>query len=211
VRSGGRGLTAPSSRAVDAEDAAAANRYRGRRRRRRRGGAEVAAGTVRVVVGGDGGGAGGEACGGRPTAEAAGRRREREARRAQAMWAAWGGEASCRHSSRLPLKRCWWVAAILNCARWSFRLVGAVAGGSCVRCARREDEEEEECGSGTLQVRAADKELSEWGLSLPYQLLLLPSCPCFVESMGRTRAELAASASWQFRVDLVSWLTCSLS
>ena len=100
---------------------------------------------------------------------------------------------------------------VLNCARWSFRLVGAVAGGSCVRCARREDEEEEECGSGTLQVRAADKELSEWGLSLPYQLLLLPSCPCFVESMGRTRAELAASASWQFRVDLVSWLTCSLS
>jgi len=138
VRSGGRGLTAPSSRAVDAEDAAAANRYRGRRRRRWSGGAEVAAGTVRVVVGGDGGGAGREACGGRPTAEAAGRRREREARRAQAMWAAWGGEASCRHSSRLPLKRCWWVAAILNCARWSFRLVGAVAGGSCVRCVRRE-------------------------------------------------------------------------
>lgn len=38
------------------------------------------------VVGGDGGGAGGEACRDRPAAEAAGRRREREARRAQAMW-----------------------------------------------------------------------------------------------------------------------------
>jgi hypothetical protein len=85
----------------------------------------VAAGIVRGV----GGGADGEACGGRPTAEAAGRRREREARRAQAMWAAWGGEASCRHSSRLPLKRCWWVVAVLICVRWSFRLVGAVAGG----------------------------------------------------------------------------------
>jgi hypothetical protein len=188
ARSGGRGLTAPSSRAVDAEDAAAANRYRGRRRRCRSGGAEVAAGIVRGV----GGGADGEACGGRPTAEAAGRRREREARRAQAMWAAWGGEASCRHSSRLPLKRCWWVVAVLICARWSFRLVGAVAGGSCVRCVRREDEEEEECGSGTLQVRAADKEQSGVG-TLPSlssaARLLLRSCPCFVESLGRTRAD----------------------
>jgi hypothetical protein len=61
------------------------------------------------VVGGDGGGAGGEACWDRPAAEAAGRKREREARRAQAMWRGAWGEASSRQSSRLPLKRWWWV------------------------------------------------------------------------------------------------------
>jgi hypothetical protein len=79
-----------------------------------------------------------------------------------------------------------------------------VAGGSCVRCAGR-NEEEEKCGNGTLQVRAADKEPGKWSgtlasLSSAAAPLLLPSCPCFVESMGGTRAELAASASWRFPI-----------
>jgi hypothetical protein len=82
VGQGARGLTSPSSRACDAEDAAAAEWGWGRRRTRRSGGA---AGDVGPACGG-GGGAGGEARGPRPTAEAAaGRRRQREARRAQAM------------------------------------------------------------------------------------------------------------------------------
>lgn len=71
---------------VDAEDAAAANRGKRRKGSRRSGDAEVAAGTIPGGGGGDGDGAGGEACGGGPTAEATGRRLEREARRAQAMW-----------------------------------------------------------------------------------------------------------------------------
>jgi hypothetical protein len=39
-----------------------------------------------------------------------------------------------------------------------------VAGGSCVRCAGR-NEKEEKCGNGTLQVRAADKEV-KWSGTL---------------------------------------------
>lgn len=82
-----------------------------------------------------------------------------------------------------------------------------MAGGSCVRCAVQ-DESRRKRSAGTGRCKCEQLTRSQavkWSgtlasLSSAAAPLLLPSCPCFVESMGGTRAELAASASWRFPI-----------